>query len=128
MAQALLVSVDIPIGSEILDILDRAKVKVSVALWAHLSEEYDDWRMILAGRQFDALGPGKGIRLLLDTLRAAEFPIEKKPRMMILPMNSPFIKDLRRAFAKARTVEGMRLGGQLFGGRFVEDAYVYRIT
>jgi hypothetical protein len=127
MAQALLVSVDIPAGSEILDVLDRAKVKVSVALWAHLSE-YEDWRLILAGRQFDALGLREGYGLLLGTLRDGGIPFEKERPVTILPMTSPFIKDLRRAFAKARTVEGMRLGGQVFGDRFVEDAYVYRIS
>jgi hypothetical protein len=127
MAQALLVSVDIPTGSEILDTLDRAKVKVSVALWAHLSE-YEDWRLILAGRQFDAPGLRKGYGLLLSTLRDGGIPFEKERPVMILPMTSPFIKDLRRAFAKAETVEGMRLGGQVFGDRFVEDAYVYRIS
>ena len=129
MAQALLVSVDIPIGSEILDILDRAKVKVSVALWAYLSEEYDDWRMILAGRQLDTLPTTmRASRLVNDALRAAEFPIEKEPPVMILPMISPFIKDLRRAYAKSKNVEGIRPGGQLFGDRFVEDGYIYRIS
>jgi hypothetical protein len=127
MAQALLVNVDIGTGPEILDVLDRAKVKISVALWAHLPE-YEDWRLIFAGRQFDALGPREGIGLLLDTLRAGGIPVEKRRHLLILPMTSPFIKDLRRAFAKARTVEGMRLGGQVFGDRFVEDAYVYRIS
>ena len=45
-----MLSVDIGTGSEILDILDRAKVKVTVALWACLSE-YGDWRLVLAGRR-----------------------------------------------------------------------------
>ncbi len=121
-------SVDIGTGTKLLAILDRAKVKVSVALWAHLSE-YEDWRMILAGRQFDALPTTmKAYRLLHDALRAAGFPIEKEPPVMILPMISPFIKDLRRAYAKSKNVEGIRPGGQLFGDRFVEDGYIYRIS
>jgi hypothetical protein len=128
MAQALLVNVDIGIASEILGILDRAKVKVSVALWAHLSD-YEDWRLVLAGRRFDAFPTTqKAYRLLHDSLRAAGFPIEKEPHMMILPMTSPFIKDLRRAYAKSTTVEGRRPGGQLFGDRWVEDGYIYRIS
>jgi hypothetical protein len=128
MAQALLVNVDIGAGAELLDILDRAKVKVRVALWAHLAE-YADWRMILAGRQFDALPTTmKAYRLLHNALRAGGFPFEKEPPMMILPMTSPFIKDLRRAYAKSKNVEGLRPGGQLFGDRFVEDGYVYRIS
>jgi len=37
------------------------------------------------------------------------------------------IKALRKMFGKARSVEGMRLGGQSIGGVWVDDAYVYRI-
>jgi hypothetical protein len=55
-------SVDLDSGSEILRILDRAKVKVSVALWAHLSD-YEDWRLVLAGRQFDASHDNEGLRV-----------------------------------------------------------------
>ena len=48
--------------------------------------------------------------------------------MMILPTNDPTIKHLRRSFGKTKNVEGMRLGGQMIGDRFTEDAYVYRIS
>ena len=54
MDKTALLSVDLERGSEVLDILDRASPKVSVATWAHLSE-YGDWRLILAGRQLDGL-------------------------------------------------------------------------
>jgi hypothetical protein len=50
------------------------------------------------------------------------------PPVMILAMSDPFIKELRRLFGKSKSVQGMRLGGQLVGGRFIEDAYVYRIS
>jgi hypothetical protein len=121
-------SVDLDNGSEILRILDRAKVKVSVALWAHLSE-YEDWRLVLAGRQFDALPTTmKAYGLVHSATRAADFPIQKEPPIMILPMTSPFIKDLRRTYAKFKAVEGLRPGSQLFGGRWVEDGYIYRIS
>ena len=42
-------------------------------------------------------------------------------------MNDPFIRVLRKIFGKTRSVEGMRLGGQMIGDRFIEDAYVYRV-
>jgi hypothetical protein len=43
-------------------------------------------------------------------------------------MADPFIKSLRRMFGKTKSVEGMRLGLQTIGDRFVEDAFVYRIS
>lgn len=42
-------------------------------------------------------------------------------------MDNPFIRDLRRVFASAADTYGMRLGGQIFGGKYLEDAFVYRI-
>ena len=43
-------------------------------------------------------------------------------------MNDPFIRGLRKLLGKAKNTEGMRLGLQTIGDRFVEDAYVFRIS
>jgi hypothetical protein len=125
--KAALVNIDIGRGAEVVDILDRAKIRPSVALWAHLSE-YEDWRLVIAAREFDTVEPRAAYRLLNDSLKAGGMPPENKPVVMILPMNDPFIKVLRRIFGKAKSVEGMRLGGQMIGDRFIEDGYVYRIS
>jgi hypothetical protein len=127
MDKAAMVSLDIDRGAEVLDALERAKLKVRVALWVFLSE-YEDWRLVVAAHQFDSLFPRNPYRLLNDALDAAGFTPEKTPPILILPMIDPFIKHLRRVFAKTKTVEGMRLGGQMIGDRFVQDAYVYRIS
>lgn len=127
MDKAALVSVDIETGSEIVDILDGAGLKVSVAAWVCLSE-YGDWRLVLSGRSFDGLGLRDAYGLLHKTLATGGFPYEKTPTVLIFPMTDPFIRDLRKAFAKTRNGEGARLGGRLFGDRFVEDGYAYRIS
>ncbi|HYW41378.1 MAG TPA: hypothetical protein VE959_00895 [Bryobacteraceae bacterium] len=122
-----MVNLDITRGSELLDTLERAKLKVSVALWMYLSE-YEDWRLVVSTRQFDSLDLRAAYRLLNDSLAAAGFTPEKTPPIMILPMADPLIRELRRLFGKTKSVEGMRLGGQMIGDRFVQDAYVYRIS
>ena len=127
MGQALLVNVDLAAGAEILDIMDKAGVKVSVAAWI-VFDEYGDWRLLLSSRQLDTAGPGKASGLVFDALVAADFPVEKTPTILILPTTDPTVRTLRRIFGKAMTVEGMRLGGQMIGKRWVEDAYVYRIS
>ena len=53
--------------------------------------------------------------------------LEETPALLILKMTDPFIRALRRLFSKTKSVEGMRLDGQLIGDRFVEDALVYRV-
>ena|ERR1700691_1700243 len=127
MGNALLVRIDLNQGAEILRILDEAGLKVLVALWVHL-EEYADWRLLLCSKQFDGAGPLEGYGVLNAALDGAGFPMEKKPPVLILPMTDPFVRALRRYFGKATSVEGMRLGGQTIGNRWVEDAYVYRVS
>jgi len=127
MGQALLVNVDLDAGAEILRILDKAGVKVNVTLWVNL-EEYSDWRLLMSSRQFDAVGRHKAAGLVFDALDAAGFPVEKTMSILILPMTDPTVRALRRIFGKAKSVAGMRIGGQQFGNRWVEDGYVYRVS
>lgn len=122
-----MVSLDIEKGADLLDALGRAKVRVAVALWAYLSE-YEDWRLVVAARQFNSLDLRDAYGLLHDSLAPAGFTPRNTPPIMILPMADPFIRELRRLFGKTRSVEGLRLGGQMIGDRFVQDAYVYRIS
>jgi hypothetical protein len=122
-----MVSLDIGRGLEVVETLERAKVKVSVALLAFLSE-YEDWRLVISSRPFDTRDPRHAYRLLNDSLTGSGFAPKYLPPILILRTSDPFIRELRRMFGKTKSVEGMRLGNQLFGDRFVEDAYVYRIS
>jgi hypothetical protein len=127
MDKSVLVSVDLDQGSQILSILDRAGIKAKVALWVYFTE-YEGWRLVLSGRQFDAVPLRDAYGLVHQALRAAGIGPDSEPIFMILAMRDPFIKALRRLFGKARRVEGMRLGGDTIGDRDVEEGYVYRIS
>ena len=122
-----MVSMDVSQGSELLETLEHANAKVSVALWVFLAE-FEDWRLVISSRQFDTPDPRDAYRRLHDALSAAGVAARKTPPIIILPTNDPFVRNLRRIFGKAKSVEGMRLGGQIIGDRFVQDAYVYRIS
>ena len=127
MDKAALVSVDLEKGSRILQILDDAGLAVKVALWAVLPE-YEDWRLVLSSRKFDERDLGEAYGLMHKALDGAGFPVEHTPTVVILRATDPFIKDLRKTFAKSKSVEGRRLGGQMIGDRFIEDAYTYRVS
>jgi hypothetical protein len=100
---------------------------VKVALWTYLAE-YDDWRFTVSSKKFDDLDIRKAFGLIHKALDTAGITLEETPTLLILRMNDPFIKTLRRIFGKTKNVEGMRLGLQSIGNRFLEDAYVYRIS
>ncbi len=127
MDKSVLVSIDLGQGAQVLSILDRARMQVKVALWVHFTE-YEDWRLVLAGRQFDAVSFLDAYGLVNEALSAAGIGPGDEPIIMILALRDPFIKGLRRLFGKARKVEGTRLWGGAIGDRSVEDGYVYRIT
>lgn len=127
MDKAALVSIDLEKGSELVEVLDQAGLRVQVGLWAYLAE-YNDWRLILAARKLDSLGIREGYLHLYESLARGGFADANTISIMILPMSDPFIKGLRSIFGKTKSVEGMRLGGQLIGDRFIEDGFAYRIS
>ena len=127
MYKTSLVERDLVQGAEVVRILDDAGLRIKVALWAYL-DEFSDWRMVLASKEFDKAGPLEAYGLLREALEAAGMEYELTPTIMILRMDDQFIRYLRRIFGKARSVEGMRLGGQTIGSRSLDDAYVYRIS
>jgi hypothetical protein len=126
MDKAALVTADFAASAKLLEALDDADLAISVALWLN-SPDYEDWRLVLSSRRLDTAYPRSAYGLVHDALERAGFLLEHTPPLLILKMTDPFIKGLRQIFGKARSVEGMRLGGQTIGDRFVQNALVYRI-
>jgi hypothetical protein len=127
MGKALLVNIDLDLGHEVLQALDSSGLRVNVALWAYLPD-YEDWRLVLASRKLEAAGLQQGYVAIRKALETAGINFDRSPEIMIMRSTNPFVRDLRRLFGKAKNVEGMRLGGQMIGDRYLEDAYVYRIS
>lgn len=125
MDHATLVGFDVDAGRKVLDALDHAALTIHVALWVYSSDR-DDWQLILSGPSLDQKHPLKAHRQVSEAL-VDKFEYRMPPLILILPLDDPFINILRRLFGKAKDVNGMRLGGQTIGDRYISDAYVYRI-
>jgi len=126
MDQTFLVNIEFQKSAEVVAALDRAKVKVDVALFAHL-DEYGDWRLVLAARAFDRLEMRKAFRLVRDAMDAAGMTGYHNLPILIYRMDHPFIRELRKKSAKWKYVEGDRIALELIADKFVDDSYVYRI-
>ncbi|MEO6802625.1 MAG: hypothetical protein ABI197_05185 [Granulicella sp.] len=124
MDQATLVNPDVNAGLEALAALDAAQIRPLVALLM-VSAEYDDWRLVLSSPALDQTHPLRAYEKVAATLR--DHFIYTLPPILILPTKDLFIQGLRKIFAKAKDVNGMRLGGQTIGNRFISNAYVYRV-
>ena len=126
MDNAALVNFDIENGQKVIDALDQDGKTPNVALWAKLPD-YENWRLVIASDRLDQSASLSGYTEINSAIRKAGIPINRKPSIFWRPMDKPFIQALRRAFAATSDTYGMRLGGQMFGDKYLEDAFVYRI-
>jgi hypothetical protein len=123
---ATLVNFDIESGQKVIDALDSDGKNPNVALWAKIPD-YEDWRLILASDRLDQSSSFSGYTEINEAIKKAGIPIHRKPSIFLRSMDKPFIQALRRAFSSTADTYGMRLGGQMFGDQYLEDAFVYRI-
>ncbi len=126
MAPAALVNFDIENGQKVIDALDRAGKNPKVALWAKLPD-YENWRLILASDRFNQNSQLTGYTEIIKALEKAGIPVSRRPSIFMRPMDNAMIRALRKVFSSANDTYGMRLGGQTFGDKYLEDAFVYRI-
>jgi hypothetical protein len=120
MDKATLVDVDIAAGERVVQILDRAGFKVRVALWLYTSE-FEAWRLHIASPLKNAYVQ------LFSALRSSDPDLADSVTITLVGTRDPFIRALRRTFGMTSSVHGLRLGGNVIDGVFVEQAYVYRI-
>lgn len=124
MDQAVLVGPDIEAGRDAVAQLDETGLNPTVAMLA-MFPEYSDWRFVLSSPALDQERLLKAHEQVAKALRG-EFAY-RLPITMVLPTKDPFIRALRKIFSKTKNVDGMRLGGQMIGNRFLDSGYVYRI-
>jgi len=127
MAEKALVEVDLGKAERIVSALEKGGVRVALAVWA-VFPEYDDWRLVLAARTLDSLSLGDAYLRIDRIFRDAGLNFRETPTILIMKTTDPFVRSLRKAFGKTGNVVGMRLGGQAFGGRIMDDAYAYKIA
>jgi len=126
MDKATLVDIDIKAGERVVEILDKAGFKVTVALWLY-SSEFESWRLHIASPLVDTEGPREAYVQLFSALRSSEPDLASAVTITLVSPKDPFMRSLRRIFGTTKSVHGMRLGGNIIDGVFVEQGYVYRI-
>jgi hypothetical protein len=127
MDKATLVGLDLKRTERIVSALEDRGIRVAAALWVHFPE-FEDWRLVLAAKALDSLELGEAYLRVNRVLKDAGITVWETPTIVIMKTSDPFVRSLRRVFGKAKSVEGMRLGGQEWGGRIVNEAYAYKIA
>lgn len=127
MDNATLVDVDLKKSERIVSALESHGIRVTAALWVHFPE-YEDWRLVIAARELDKLELRDAYLQVNRITKEAGITVWETPTIHLMKTTDPFIRALRKVFGKAASVVGMRLGGQIWGDRFIDDAYAYKIA
>jgi hypothetical protein len=128
MAETALVEPNITAGAELLRILDTTLEAIFAALW-YRDPDAEDWRFVIGSDVVDREGPIAANRRLLEALRGYSWEAGISPLdVYVVGRRDPLVEALRSAPQVTGTIGPVHLSSALVGGRFIEDAYIYRNT
>jgi hypothetical protein len=113
-------------GEHLLRELDRHKFPAKTALWLY-QEEPDEWSLVIATPHLRSVGPLKIAKSVQKVISRSETSI-RLSSLALVDTKDRLIKGLSTSFGKRAAASGVRLSHAFIGGRFIEDAYIYRVA
>ena len=116
-------------GAELTRKLDERGWPVIASLWLYRSEA-NRWRLVLASPLVAADGRRKSYEIVqaaLEAMPAAERTMSLS-NVSVTEPTDPLIALLRAAARTETMVEGLRFTRTVINRRFIEDAYIYRMS
>ena len=120
-----LVDVDLDFGHRLVADLEREGIHIAVAFWAKL-EEYGQWRFFLASPDLDKMGLFQAYGRVAGAGHAER--VFNQRIVTILDMDDPIVKGLKKTVVPDEYARGLRLGGQTFGARAIEDGILEHVA
>jgi hypothetical protein len=127
MAKEVLVDKQIEAGRQLTERLDKAGFPVTASFWLYDSDD-NDWRLTIALEAVDQLGVGsRKVYSKIQDILAEDAELNRALDPLDVHLAGPE-DSLIRSFRKLRQrkLGVMHLKGAVVGGRYVEDAYVYK--
>ena len=131
MVKTSLVEPDLIAGKRLLIALhvppeNRSSFRIKAAFW-HLDLETQEWRLGIATPLVDEEGPLSTYSRLQKALFSIQ-PVDLSlQNINVLSPKDPLVKGFRRALRMAPGSADLKFTRSTVGGKYVEDAYVYRV-
>jgi hypothetical protein len=116
-----LVEPQIETGRNLIAFLDTHDMRPEAAFWL-FSSDFDEWRLMLAFKEVDDLGP----RRTYEMFQELQTGVSLNDVSVISP-RSELVRKLRRAVRTGKHVASIRLTGNVIDGTYIEDALIYRL-
>lgn len=114
-------------GDELLNELSKAKFPVHRALWWYSTDQYGDWRLVIASSLVAEIGLLAAYRKLDAILRKHRPDLIPWVRSIhLVSPDDPLIRDLDKAYpAKTMASRAVSISGSTAGSTFIEEALLY---
>ena len=109
---------------------NRALFRVKAAFWLYYPES-EEWRLVIATPLVDEKGPLDTYSQLQEVLQRSLLEIQPADlyllNIAVISPSDPLVKAFRGAMRISEWSPYVRFTGSTLGGKYVEDAYVYRL-
>jgi len=112
-------------GAELTTNLDRAQWPVVASFWL-FDQENNRWRLVLASPRVLDDGPLASYRHINEVLRKTSSPLPLESIAFVSP-DDALVQAFRSVYRTNRDLERHRAFRGAINGRYIDDAYVYRV-
>ncbi|NQS96991.1 MAG: hypothetical protein HQ591_00905 [candidate division Zixibacteria bacterium] len=127
MVKTLLVEQDISDGESLIKAIEETGFQIKAALWYYFPES-ETWRLIIASPEYDRKGSKEVYSIIHSILLEVQPPIGLDiTDISVVSPNKDIIKVLTDIFGGGKDVWRMRLGHQVIGNIYIDDAILYRV-
>ncbi|MDP9194286.1 MAG: hypothetical protein M3P06_21530 [Acidobacteriota bacterium] len=112
-------------GAELTTSLDRAQWPVVASFWL-FEPENNQWQLDLASPRVLEEGPLAAYRQIHEVLRTTSSPLPLESIAFVTPGDA-LVQAFRSVYRTNRDLEGRRAFRGAINGRFIDDAYLYRV-
>ena len=116
-------------GKHLVLALDKLNVFVKGAFWLLLPDQRL-WRLVIASPEVRTLGPKAVYRKVATAMKRipAEVPPLGAKDISVVEDHDPLIQPFRTLIKTGPGISGIRMSRNVVNGRWIEDAYLYRMT
>lgn len=116
-------------GRRLLEFLDRQKFRARACFWFYFPDS-DRWRFVVASPEVRVRGPHAGYRKVQALARRVPGAADlfAPGDVTVVKDNDPLVVLLPKAISTGPGISGIRFTSNSVNGRFIDDAYIYRLT
>jgi hypothetical protein len=114
-------------GAALTRALDEANWPVVASFWYYESDD-NRWKLMLASPRVSTDGPKEAYGAVIDALDALHQPRSNINHITVITPDHPIVRALASEVQTGWTIAGKLHTARAMDGRYIDDAFLYRIT